>query len=136
MSDLSRPRVGTPTFLVYRECPCGNWLCTGEGASAPMCGACEGHFVPGGGPPGMYGDGDPMQSRRRRSLAFVGMLTSEAGAVSLVHRIYGFLGLYGGGVKHDLTLASGRASDPTPRYFDEREQRGSSDLMAAREPAR
>jgi hypothetical protein len=139
MSDLSRPRVGAPTFLVYRECPCGNWLCTGEGASAPSCGACGGYFMPGGGPPGMYVTSDPddngIQSRRRRSLAFVGMLTNEAGAVSLVHRIRGFLGFYGPGGRHDLTLASERAEEPTPRYFNEREQQGSSDLVATQRSA-
>jgi hypothetical protein len=135
--DLSRPRVGVPTFLVYRECPCGNWLCTGEGASAPACAACGGRFMPGGGPPGMYGDprDDGIQSRRRRSLAFVGILTNEAGAVRLVHRIRGFLGLYGG-PQYEPTLASDRASEPTSRYFGEDEQRGSSDLVAIPEPAR
>lgn len=94
MSDAAK--IGELTLLVYRECPCGRWCATPEGAHAPMCGACGGYYVPAGtaeekGLP-MYGR-TLSEQRRMRGLAFVGLLTLEMGAVTMLSRARHWLGL-------------------------------------------
>jgi hypothetical protein len=98
MSYYAYPPFGVPILLVYRECPCGRWCATGEGAHHPVCENCGGYYVPGGGPhrepdtsegPGetpMYGpiDGDGREARRYRGLGFRGELGLE---IPLAERI-------------------------------------------------
>lgn len=94
---MSAARLGDLHLLVYRECPCGRWCATGEGAHAPKCVNCDGYFVPGGGPRRdergpMFG-ADMDESMRLRRLSFVAFLTIEQGAVSMLARVRRFLGL-------------------------------------------
>lgn len=98
MGDGSGARLGELQLLVYRECPCGRWCATGEGALAPYCRHCRGYYVPAGmaevdGRP-LFGV-DEVENRRLRGLAFVAFLTSEVRAVGLLQRFRGLLGLDG-----------------------------------------
>ena len=62
--------------MVYRECPCGDWVCTAEGAPAPICNGCGGYYVPAS------------VDRAERGLAFVGYLIAERDAVFATRRPY------------------------------------------------
>ena len=46
---VPKPSKGQRRLLIYRECECGDWLATHEGAIAPRCGDCGGEFLPLGG---------------------------------------------------------------------------------------
>lgn len=120
---MERPRLGDLQLLVYRECPCGNWCATGENSTAPKCEACDGYFVPGGGPR----DGEPMFGRdrgeamRMRRLGFIAFLTVETGAVRTLARLRKLLGLVTDDV-HYLTRAA-----PDDRLLYESEATQASD---------
>jgi hypothetical protein len=92
---MAKAALGEMQLLVYRECPCGRWCATAENGLAPMCDACGGFYVPGGG----RREGEPQfgnsfgESRRLRRLAFVGFLTLEMGAVKTVAKWQRLLGL-------------------------------------------
>ena len=43
------PSLGQKRLLIYRECGCGAWLATPEGAIAPICSECDEMFQPLGG---------------------------------------------------------------------------------------
>jgi hypothetical protein len=82
-----RPLIGAETLLVYRECACGNWCATGEGAFAPRCGTCGEEMYPAGtavnkdGIP-QFGDvNDRTDQRRIRGLAFRAVLANECALV-------------------------------------------------------
>jgi hypothetical protein len=72
-----RPRLGEKILLVYRECLCGEWCATGEGAVAPLCPQCGRRMVPPGGPPG----DDRGEYRREHGLGFAGTLEREREAI-------------------------------------------------------
>lgn len=115
------PGVGRLTVLVYRECPCGRWCATGEGVEAPVCSACGGWYLPGGGPQGQFGstDGsDPSFGRRTRGLGFAAVLMGEQVAVALARRVRE--GLWGKEVPAFAAEESGRPA----RYYSEREVAG------------
>jgi hypothetical protein len=84
---MIRPSIGVETLLVYRECACGNWCATGEGAMAPLCGECGEQMWPAGtavdaeGVP-QFGDvEDRTEQRRMRGLAFRAVLANEIALV-------------------------------------------------------
>lgn len=85
------PKIGEPVLLVYRECDCGWWCATGEGAVAPVCPCCGRNAFPLGGV-GRFTDASGEDiGRRNRGLAFAGFLTSEMNAVELIHKVWKFL---------------------------------------------
>lgn len=98
MSGPLRPQKGVPTLFVYRECPCGDWVLTGEGAIAPICPACGGRYVPGGGPTDavlpLYGRSHA-ESREIRGLGVIGYLGQEIPLARLVASLRATLGLAG-----------------------------------------
>lgn len=92
---MFRPDIGSVALLVYRECKCGAWCATGEGEVAPIC-ACGGRYLPGGGPPGMYGrtDGaDHHEVRQLRRLGFTALFGYETAMSRLVGRLSQWMGL-------------------------------------------
>lgn len=93
---MTRPQIGGLTLLVYRECPCGSWCATGEGARHPVCPDCGGRFVPGGGSSAegpLFGSSSA-EAREIRGLAFVAFLTAEIPAARLLARVQRWLGLW------------------------------------------
>lgn len=111
--DMFRPRLGALTVLVYRECECGNWCCTGENSRAPLCPACDGEMIPLGGAikngVPMFGDpeGDGHEQMRTRRLGFVGLLTNESAVRSQIGRIRKWLGISEAWMTFDATTPPG-----------------------------
>lgn len=88
-----RPEIGEVTLLVYRECACGWWCATGEGAVAPICPSCGRSAMPLGGGKGQFVHGDGKSGRYHRGLGFVAFFTNEMRAVSLIGKVKQFLGI-------------------------------------------
>lgn len=135
----SRPRIGQPTLLVYRECPCGDWCATGEGAVAPQCTNCDGLYLPPGGTvesPTTHDDW--VESRRYRGLGFFASLCSEQGAVHLVSKALQDMGLMSrSDGRWHLTLATERfATYAEPRYYAEAEIQRLSDQIKSAPPVK
>lgn len=72
-----RPMIGVPTLLVYRECYCGEWCATGEGALAPVCSACGGRMLPAGSGGNEPGSVAAHEYRRVNGLGFRAALANE-----------------------------------------------------------
>lgn len=121
--SMTRPTIGGVVGLVYRECPCGDWCATGEGAHAPLCADCGGAYMPAG-----VGDPDvgPQfyetfeECRRERSLGFVALFTNEIQGFALVGKIHRLLGLTSARMNHDQ-------GPPRGPYYTEHERQSASD---------
>lgn len=98
--DIVRPRIGDLALLVYRECVCGEWCATGEGAGSPLCGRCGRRMV-------AFSVRD-RDARRERGLGFVAFLTQESGAVGVIAKVRGFLGIREAGWAHGGYLDADR----------------------------
>lgn len=98
----ARPLIGVETLLVYRECFCGNWCATGEGATAPICSECGGRMLPGTAPDAV----DPREYRRVHGLGFRAKLANEIALASGVD------------VESAVQRAADRYGDFSRRYYD------------------
>lgn len=93
-----RPSVGQVALFVYRECACGSWCLTGEGAFPPLCGGCGRRMMPLG--TAKMDDGRPrfgsdfQEQRRIRGLGVVGLFTNEIAASGLLGKFRKMLGLF------------------------------------------